>query len=103
MKISTRYKTFVTNEWSSFNTLTNIALPGYFLWILEVGIIKHLNELLVVLSSANIYFDIIMLSETWLVSDMGNFDIKGYYCNNYYSSLNIPIWWDFCLHLKILL
>jgi len=38
----------------------------------------------VVLSSANIHFDIIMLSETWLDSDIGNFDIKGYYCYNYY-------------------
>lgn len=28
------------------------------------------------LSSANIHFDIIMLSETWLDSDIGNFDIK---------------------------
>lgn len=41
-----------------------------------------------VLNSANIHFDIIMLSETWLASDMGNFDIKGYYCYNYYTSLN---------------
>lgn len=41
------------------------------------------------LSSINIKFDIIILSETWLGRDVGNFNIKGYTCYNYYSSLNI--------------
>jgi len=50
---------------------------------------KHFNELLVVLSSANIKFYIIMLSETWLDNNIGKFDIKGYNCYNHYSSLNI--------------
>jgi hypothetical protein len=50
---------------------------------------KHFNKLLVVLSSTNFKFDIIMLSETWLDDNIGNFDIKCYNCYNHYSSLNI--------------
>lgn len=42
-----------------------------------------------VLSSTKFKCDIIMLSETWLDNDIGNFHIKGYNCYNHYSSLNI--------------
>lgn len=48
---------------------------------------KHFNELLVVLSSAYIKFDIIMLSETRLDNNIGDSDIKRYNCYNHYSSL----------------
>ena len=83
---NTNFETFVINDCNNFNVHNN-DLTVFSLNIRSIR--KHFNELLVVLSSANIKFDIIMLSETWLDNNIGNFDIKGYNCYNHYSSLNI--------------
>lgn len=83
---NTDYQTFVINDCNKFSVHNN-DLTVFSLNIRSIR--KHFNELLVVLSSANIKFDIIMLLETWLNNNIGNFDIKGYNCYNHYSSLNI--------------
>jgi len=83
---NTDYQTFVFNDFSR-----NISSTR-----------KHFNKLLVVLNSANIKFDIIMLSETWVDNNICNFDIKGYNCYNHYSSLNISDGISVCIKDSII-
>lgn len=51
------------------------------------SISKNLNELLALLASLKVSFDIIVLSETWHIDDHKNFDINDYV--TYYNQGNI--------------
>jgi len=46
-----------------------------------ISLKANINELLLLLNSINHSFDVIMLSETWLLNDQGNFEYFFFSCD----------------------